>query len=101
MEKAEEAQVNMLIYTMGDELSEANSKIYDTVKSKFNSHFIKTRNVIYEQAKFNLRKQEEGESVDLFITTLYELAEQCGYADLHNEMIRDKIVVGICSEATA
>ena len=61
-----------------------------TVKSKFDSHFIKTRNVIYKRAKFNLRKQEEGELVDSFITTLYELAKHCGYADLHDEMIRDK-----------
>ena len=104
VEKAEEAQVNTLIYTMGDaaddilrsfRLSEADSKKYDTVKSKFDSHFIKRRNVIYERAKFNLRKQEEEESVDSFITALYELAEHCGYTDLHDEMIRDKIVVGI------
>ena len=97
LEKTEEAQVNTLIYTMDDaadnilrsfRLSEADSKKYDTVKSKFDSHFIKTRNVIYKRAKFNLLKQEEGESVDSFITALYELAEHCGYTDLHDEMIR-------------
>ena len=108
VEKAEEAQVNTLIYTMGDaaddilrsfRLSEADSKKYDTVTSKFDSYFIKRRNVIYERAKFNLRKQEEEESVDSFITALYELAEHCGYADLHDEMISDKIVVGIRSSS--
>ena len=31
----------------------------------------------------------------MFITALYALAEFCGYGDLHNEMIRDRIVVGI------
>ena len=35
--------------------------------------------------------------VDSLITTLYELAKHWGYADLHDKMIRDKIVVGICS----
>ena len=55
--------------------------------------------MIYERAKFDLRKQEEGESVDSFITALYELDEHCGYADLHDEMIRDKIVVGIRSSS--
>ena len=104
-EKTEEVQVNTLIYTMGDDilrsfrLSEADSKKCDTVKSKFDSHFIKTRNVIYKRAKFNLRKQEKGESVDSFITALYELAEHCGYADLYDEMIRNKIVVGIHSSS--
>ena len=42
-----------------------------------------------------MRRQEEGELVDAFITALYLLAEHCGYGDLHGEMIRDRIVVGI------
>ena len=65
------------------------------VKSKFDSHFVKRRNVIYERAKFNQRKQEEGENVDVFITALYSLAEYCEYGNLREEMIRDRIVVGI------
>ena len=35
------------------------------------------------------------ETVDAFITALYELAEHCSYSELHDEMIRDRIVVGI------
>ena len=51
--------------------------------------------MIYERAKFNQRRQEPGESVDSFITALYGLAEYCGYSELHDEMIRDRIVVGL------
>ena len=100
----DEAQVNTLIYAMGDEaddilrsfgLSEANRKKYDAVKGKFNNHFDQRRNVIFERARFNMRRQEESESVDTFITALYALAEHCGYGNLHDEMIRDRIVVGI------
>ena len=61
---------------------------------KFTSHFIKQRNVIYERARFNMRRQE-GESVDAFVTDLYSLAEYCGFKDLHDQLIRDRIVVGI------
>ena len=102
--KEQEAQVNTLIYAMGDaaddilhsfQLSEEDSKKYDVVKAKFESHFVQKRNVIYERAKFNLRKQEPGETVDTFITALYGLAEYCEYGDLHDQMIRDRIVVGI------
>lgn len=32
---------------------------------------------------------------DEFITSLYALAKHCGYDQLHDEMIRDRIVVGI------
>ena len=94
----------MLIYTMGDEadnilrsfnLSDADVKKYSVVKAKFEDHFIKKRNVIYERAKFNSRKQEEGEPVDSLITDLYALVEHCDYKDLHNKMIRDRIVVGL------
>ena len=42
-----------------------------------------------------MRKQGETESVDNFITDLHTLAKHCGYNDLHDEMIRDRIVVGI------
>ena len=33
--------------------------------------------------------------MDVFITDLYALAEHCGYGTLHDEMIRDRIVVGL------
>ncbi|KAL5499382.1 hypothetical protein EMCRGX_G010781 [Ephydatia muelleri] len=56
---------------------------------------LKKRNVIYERAKFNLRKQEDGEPVDDFVTTLYSLAQYCNFGDLHDEMIRDRLVVGL------
>ena len=79
-DKPEEVQVNTLIYTMGDEaddilcsftLTEEDARVYATVKGKFESHFVKRRNVIFERAKFNMRKQEEKEPVDAFITDLY------------------------------
>ena len=51
-EKSEEAQVNTLMYCMGDraddilrsfKLSEEDSKKYEVVKNKFDSHFVKRR----------------------------------------------------------
>ena len=95
---------------MGDEaddilklfhLSESDSKKYKTVKEKFDEYFIRQRNVIYERAKFNQRKQEPQESVDGFITSLHYLAEHCSYGELCNEMIRDRIVVGLRDSSVA
>ena len=46
--------------------------------------------------KLNMRRQEEGEPVDSFITLLsYQLAEHCNYCELHDKMIWDQIVVGL------
>ena len=70
-------------------------KKYDTVKSKLEGHFIIKRNVIFERAKFNLRFQKENGSVDNFITDLFTLAQHCNHGTLHDEMVRDRIVVGL------
>ena len=76
-------------------LSEGDKDKYDVVVEKFEAHFVKKRNVIFERAKFNQRRQEEGEPVDDFVTSLYCLLEQCKYGGLHDEMIWDRIVVGL------
>ena len=102
--KEQPSQVNTLVYCMGDkaddilsslDLSDDDKKSYDTVKTKLEQHFVKRKNLIYERARFNQRRQEEGESVDSFVTSLHCLAEHCGYEGLKSEMIRDRIVVGL------
>ena len=105
LDKKEEAkQVNALIYTMGDEadeiitsfgLSEQEMKSYETVRDKFENHFIAKRNVIFERAKFNVRIQDENEPVESFITDLHCLAKYCEFGVLKDQLIRDRIVVGL------
>lgn len=40
-------------------------------------------------------KQEANETVDAFVTALYGLGEHCNNGTLHDELIRDRIVVGL------
>ena len=89
---------------MGDEaddvlkglnLSAAHQKQYNSVRDAFQAFFVVSKNVIYERSRFNMRKQEENESVDSFVTALYTLSEHCNYGALNNELIRDRIVVGL------
>ena len=56
---------------------------------------MKHQNVINERARFNLRKQEEGETVATFINNLYVLVEYCEYGVVQDEMVRDRLVVGL------
>ena len=103
--KDEEIQVNSLLYTMGDEADDVLASFifdtpddkgkYDKVKEKFDHHFVVRRNTIYERAKFNQRVQGVDEPVDSFITALYCLVEHCEYGTLRDEMIRDRLVVGL------
>ena len=100
----------MLMYLLGDKadsilssfgLNEEQSNSYDTVKQKFQDYFNVRHNVIYERAKFNLQKQEVGESVDDFLTSLHTLVEICNYGNLRDEMICDRTVVGILDKSLA
>ena len=85
----------LMTYLVLYQMTADERKKYDTVKSKLEGHFIIKRNVIFERAKFNLRFQKENESVDNFITDLFTLAQHCNYGTLQDEMVRDRIVVGL------
>lgn len=68
---------------------------YETVQNKFKEYFTDKINVIYERAKFNSRKQETDEPVNDFITALYALSECCAFETLRDDLIRDRIVIGL------
>ena len=63
--------------------------------SAFNNHFNARKNVIVEHVKFNQRVQNQRESVDSFIQDLYKLANECEFGGLKEELIRDRVVVGV------
>ena len=44
---------------------------------------------------FNLAYQLADESAEQFITRLHQLAVNCEFRDLKNEMIRDRLIIGI------
>ncbi|UYV69483.1 K02A2.6-like, partial [Cordylochernes scorpioides] len=110
MKKKEEAdKIDLFMYLMGDraddifrtfkfEKEEEATKI-DFVLKAFDSHFCVRKNIIYERAKFNSRIQEDREPVDEFITSLYKLADSCEFEGLHEQLIRDRIVVGVRDKA--
>ena len=100
----QERQVSTLLYTMGEEaddiltstnITQEHKKIYDRVVAKFDAFIQVRKNVIFKHARFNRRSQNNDESVKQFITNLYQLAENCAYGEMKEEMIRDRIVVGI------
>ena len=82
---------------MGDEaddiitsfgLSEQEMKSYETVQNRFENHFIAKRNVIFEKVK-------SSSSVEDSITDLHCLAKYCEFGVLKDQLIRDRIVVGL------
>ena len=77
------------------DITDEGKKVYDTVTAKFEAYFKEHRNVIFDSLKFTTCCQQPGESADHFIAALYALAVDCNYGDLREELIRDRIVVGV------
>ena len=51
-------------------------------------------NVTVIRYKFNTRSQNDGETIDQYVTELKRLAKDISYGELSDEMIRDRIVWG-------
>jgi len=96
--------VSTLLYCIGEEaesvLASTNAtdeerKSYTAVVDKFDAFFKVRRNIIYERARFNHRSQQQDETAEQYIMELYRLADNCDYGALRDEMICDRLVVGI------
>ena len=101
---AQAQQVSTLLYCLGEEaesvlastnITAEQRRNYDDVITRFQDFFKVRRNVIFERARFNRCAQQDGETAEQYIMELYRLADTCNYGDLRDEMIRDRLVVGI------
>ena len=66
-------------------ISEADCKKYSEVIGKFDAFFQVRMNVIFVSVRFNQCCLEPEESVEQFITSLYDIAENCSYSDLRSD----------------
>lgn len=55
---------------------------------------------IYERYTFSKRNQKPNETIDAYVAMLRTLARTCKYEALEDEMIRDRIVLGIRDNST-
>ncbi|UYV77708.1 hypothetical protein LAZ67_15002011 [Cordylochernes scorpioides] len=67
-------------------LSADDAKNLDKVIEAFDNHFIGKRNVV---------SQRPEETTEEFVTVLHRISEHCEYANLRDELIRDRIVLGV------
>ena len=63
-------------------------------------HFLPKRNVVYERYVFNSCFQAPEESIDCYVNRLRKLASSCQFGTLTEEMIRDRLVIGIQDKST-
>lgn len=99
--KTNEEKCNLLLYCMGEESLDILHQVgkeenYDEIIKKFNNYFNPRKNLIFERAQFNRRHQVDGESSEDYIKNVFKLSQNCEFEKItKNEIIRDKLVVGI------
>ena len=100
-------QVETLLYMMGPQsedlikslsLSASDMKVYKTVCDKITKFYEPRHNIIFQRAKFNTRVQQHNEPIENFISDLHSLADKCDYADLKEQLIRDRLIVGMSNK---
>ena len=65
------------------------------LKKKFEDYVNPGKNTVFERYKFWECKQQEGETIDGFITELKTRCSSCEFWDQTDSMIRDRIVFGV------
>ena len=63
--------------------------------TKFREYCQPRKNLVFERYRFSMRNQEEGESIDHWVT---DRAVTCEFGDQRDLLTRDKIVFGVRDE---
>ena len=67
----------------------------DEIGNSLSNHFNPVKNVIYERFVFFSRNQKSGESIKDYVHALKSLACTCNFENSLNDMLRDRLVVGL------
>nr|XP_022296799.1 uncharacterized protein K02A2.6-like [Crassostrea virginica] len=79
--------------------AEDKEKIEEVIKA-MEEFCVGQTNEIYERYNFNKRDQEPNETIDAYVAVLRTLVKTCKYQALEDEMIRDRIVLGVRDNST-
>ena len=76
-------------------LTEEEENYLIVIKAKFDDFFIPKTCVTYERYNLNKIVQGDDEAVDNFITRVKEQAKKCAFGDLHDSLVKDRIIFGL------
>ena len=101
--KPSQVQCSTLLTVAGEEaleifnsfgLTDADKVKIDIVIRKFEKYCAPKKNVTYERHVFNTRARGAITGIDAYVTALRKLARNCEFGELHDSIIRDRIVCG-------
>ena len=90
-------KISLFLTVAGPEAQEVYGTFtYGTdVMNKFIDYCMPKKNLVYERFVFNTCNQNQGQTIDSYVTELRTKAQSCEYDELKDSLIRDWIVVGI------
>ena len=71
------------------------TKSFSELNSIVSTHYDPKPSVIVQRFHFNTRSQGEEESIASFVVDLRRLIEHCDFGSYRNDLIRDRLVVGV------
>jgi hypothetical protein len=103
--KPDKLQVCTLLHCMGEDALDIfntfklneDAKLNDVIE-KFDAYCNPRTCQVFERYKFWSRDQQEGETVDAYVTELKKMSVNCAFDNLKDSLIRDKLVFGINDE---
>lgn len=102
--KTDLVKINLFLNAAGPEavevyeslnLSDGQRENFDEIIRAFEAFCNQRKNTVYERFLFYQRKQREGESFDSFLTDIMKLGKNCEFGAVSDEMLRDRIVMGV------
>lgn len=106
-DKADPIKVAIFLNLIGDEslevfeslnVTEDERAVYQTVLTKMEAFCKPKNNVVYERHKFYQKFQKDGEPFDTFLMEIRHLIRTCEFGETENEMLRDRIVMGMADK---
>ena len=67
----------------------------DKVLAMMEKYCLGEAKIFYERSILNQKTQREVKTFDKDLTALKELAKTCNFATMHDELVRDRIAVGV------
>ncbi|KAJ8031349.1 hypothetical protein HOLleu_28054 [Holothuria leucospilota] len=106
-EKNAEVQSSLFLHIIGKEAlaiyntfkfePQGDEKKLQCIKAKFEAYCNPKKNLTVERHVFFTRAQNEGESIDTYVTDLKNKSKTCEFGNLEESLITDRIVCGIRS----
>lgn len=106
-DKDDKVKVNTFLNAVGPEaveifdtfeMTNQERLVYATVVAKFEEFCKPRKNTVYERFVFYQRVQRDGEPFDTFLMDIKRLVRTCEFGATENEMLRDRIVLGVADK---